>query len=70
MLTAEVVLRIIEHLLEMQVIILQKASTEQVQAWIDRLEKRIARFERILDKVLPDVPNQKPLPDVHVDVKP
>lgn len=53
MLTAQVVLRIIAALLECQVQVLEKATPEQVQGFIDRHEERLARFEAILKKVMP-----------------
>lgn len=54
MLTAQVVLRCIAALLECQVQLLQKATPEQVQGLIDRHEERLAKFEAILKKVMPD----------------
>jgi hypothetical protein len=53
MLTATIVLRIIAAMLEMQVELLQKATPEQVQGIIARHEERLARFEAILNKVMP-----------------
>ncbi len=51
---AETVLRIIAALLELQLETLRKATPEQVQALLDRHEARLARYERIRDKFLPD----------------
>lgn len=54
MLTTQVILRIIAALLECQVQLLQKATPEQVQGFIDRHEERLARFEALLEKVKGD----------------
>lgn len=54
MITADLVLRIIAALLESQAELLKKATPEQVQALIDRYEARIAGFEKLLHRVMPD----------------
>jgi hypothetical protein len=51
---AEAILRIIAALLEAHVEVLRKATPEQVQAIITRHEERLARYERLRDKFLPD----------------
>jgi hypothetical protein len=65
-LTSDVILRIIAALLEAQVIILQKARDEQVQSWLSWNMKKIERFERLLDKIFPDLDGK---PDVKMESK-
>lgn len=49
--TALLILRALVATLEIEAGIVQKATPEQVQAFLDRHEARVAKFEAALDKL-------------------